>query len=127
MRYKIIVSRFQTAERQVRAASEEDAIRKVQTELERPYGLYASWNTVGTDINIVGVEGAEVTNEQIREASGTYLLSIKQAAAYLGVSLSMLYEAVRSGDIAHVSVGSRRYVSRDQINDFIESNTLRGH
>jgi excisionase family DNA binding protein len=127
--YKIIVSRFQTAERQVRAANEEDAIRKVQAELDRPYGLFASWSTIGTDINIVGVEGTapEMTNDQIRDTRGTYLLSIKQVASYLGVSRSMLYEAVRSGDIAHVSIGSRRYISRDQINEFVEANSRHGH
>jgi hypothetical protein len=40
MRYKIVVSRVQTAERHVRAVSEEDAIRKVREELERPYGFF---------------------------------------------------------------------------------------
>jgi excisionase family DNA binding protein len=91
--------------------------------LTGPTRLFASWDTVGTDINIVGVEGADVTNEQIRDAGGTYLRSVKQTAAYLGVSIRMLYEAVRSGDTAHVSVGSRHYISRDQINDFIEANS----
>jgi excisionase family DNA binding protein len=129
MRYKIIVSRFQTAERQVSASNEEDAIRKVQVELDRPYGLFASWSTIGTDINIVAAESTtpDMTNKQIGAAGDTYLLSVKQAAGYLGVSISMLYEAVRSGEIEHVSVGSRRYISRDQINKFMEANSKQGH
>jgi hypothetical protein len=56
MRYKIIVSRVQTAERHVRATSEEDAIRKVQEELERPYGFLGGWTTIGTDMDIVTTE-----------------------------------------------------------------------
>lgn len=31
----------------VRAVSEEEAIRKVQEELERPYGFLGGWTTVG--------------------------------------------------------------------------------
>lgn len=49
MRYKIVVSRVQTAERHVRAVSEEDAIRKVQEEMERPYGFLGGWTTAGTE------------------------------------------------------------------------------
>jgi hypothetical protein len=56
MRYKIVVSRVQTAERHVRAVSEEEAIRKVQEELERPYGFLGGWTTVGTDMDIVAAE-----------------------------------------------------------------------
>lgn len=58
MRYNIVVSRVQTAERRVRAVSEEDGSRKVQDELERPYGFLGGWTTIRTDIDIVTVESA---------------------------------------------------------------------
>ena len=44
MRYKIVVSRVQVAERHVRATTEDDTIRKVQQELERPYGFLGGWS-----------------------------------------------------------------------------------
>ncbi len=43
MRYRVVVSRVQVAERNVRAVSEEEAIKQVQAELERPYGFLGAW------------------------------------------------------------------------------------
>ena len=34
-----------------------------------------------------------------------------------------MYELINRGEIAHVMIGSRRYISRDQISAFIEANT----
>jgi excisionase family DNA binding protein len=39
----------------------------------------------------------------------------------------MLYELINRGEIAYVTVRSRRYISRDQINAFIEANTHTGY
>jgi hypothetical protein len=39
----------------------------------------------------------------------------------------VLYELINRGEIAHVMIGSRRYVSRDQISAFIEANTHTGY
>lgn len=128
MRYKVVVSRVQTAERHVRAISEEEAIRKVQEELERPYGFLGGWHTIGTDMDIVSIESvlddrvpAQVSND------GSFLLSVKAASSHLGLTTSVLYELINRGEIAHVMIGSRRYISRDQISAFIEANTHTGY
>jgi hypothetical protein len=68
MRYKIVVSRVQTAERHVRAISEEEAIRKVQEELDRPYGFLGGWKTTGTDMDIVSIDTVRTTAFQHRSA-----------------------------------------------------------
>lgn len=128
MRYKIVVSRVQTAERHVRATTEEDAIRKVQEELERPYDFLGGWATVGTDMDIVAAESVLGGGmpAQINQDGG-FLLSVKAAAKHLGASISVMYELVNRGEIAHVMIGSRRYISRDQISAFIETNTHTGY
>lgn len=81
MRYKIVVSRVQTAERHVRAVGEEDAIRKVQEELERPYGFLGGWTTIGTDMDIITVESVlgDGVPAQISQ-DGSFLLSVKAAS-----------------------------------------------
>jgi excisionase family DNA binding protein len=58
---------------------------------------------------------------------GSFLLSVKAAAKHLGISTGLLYELINRGEIAHVMIGSRRYISRDQMGAFIESNTHTGH
>ena len=128
MRYKIVVSRVQTAERHVRATSEEEAIRKVQEELARPYGFLGGWTTIGTDMDIVSIESvlqdrvpAQVSTEE------SFLLSVKAASRHRGLGTSVLYELINRGEIAHVQIGSRRYISRDQINAFIEANSHTGY
>ena len=128
IRYKIVVSRVQTAERHVRATSEEDAIRKVQDELERPYGFLGGWTTIGTDMDIGTVESAlgDHVPAQISQDGG-FLLSVKATSRYLGLSPSVLYDLINRGEIAHVMIGSRRYISRDQISAYIETNTHTGY
>jgi excisionase family DNA binding protein len=128
MRYKVVVSRVQTAERHVRAISEEEAIDKVQEELERPYGFLGGWHTIGTDMDIVSIES--VLDDRVPaqvSRDGSLLLSVKAASSHLGLTTSVLYELINRGEIAHVMIGSRRYVSRDQINAFIEANTHTGY
>jgi hypothetical protein len=61
MPYKIVVSRARTAERHVGATSEEDAIRKVQEELERPYGFFGGWTLIGTDMDTITIESPSAT------------------------------------------------------------------
>jgi excisionase family DNA binding protein len=127
MRYKIVVSRVQVAERHVRAVDEAAALEKVRAELEKPYGFLGGWTTVDTDLDIV-----EATNpmdgppQQLMDKEGGFLLSIKAAAKYLGLSYSTLYEMVNTGEIGHVVVGSRRYVSRDQMTAFIDAHSHQG-
>ena len=124
MRYKIIVSRVQTAERHVRAPSEAEALAKVQAELEKPYGFIGGWTTVDTDMDIVEVVNPlDGPPQQINQPDGGFLLTSKAAAKYLGISYNTVYEMLNRGEIAHVAVGSRRYISRDQMTAFIDSHT----
>lgn len=53
VRYRVMVSRVQVAERYVRAVDEQDAARKVQEELDRPYSFLGGWRTVDTDLDVV--------------------------------------------------------------------------
>ncbi len=127
MRYKIIVSRVQTAERHVRAPSEAEALAKVQAELEKPYGFIGGWATIDTDMDIVeAVNPLDSAPQQINQPDGGFLLTVKAAAKYLGISYSTVYEMLNRGEIAHVVVGSRRYISRDQMTVFIDSHTQTG-
>jgi excisionase family DNA binding protein len=128
MRYKVVVSRVQTSERHIRAISEEEAVRKVQEELERSYGFLGGWTTIGTDMDIVSIES--VLDDRIPTPvsnDGSLLLSVKAASSHLGLTTSVLYELINRGEIAHVMIGSRRYISRDQISVFIEANTHTGY
>jgi excisionase family DNA binding protein len=79
-------------------------------------------------MDIVAAESplGESIPEHVNTRNG-FLLSIKGAAKHLGISYSTLYELVNRGEIAHVMVGSRRYVSREQINEFITANTHTGY
>jgi hypothetical protein len=52
VRYKVVVTRVQVAERFVRATSEEDAAAKVQEEFERPYGYFGSWKTTTSEVDV---------------------------------------------------------------------------
>jgi hypothetical protein len=56
MRYKVVFTRVQVAERFVRATSDEDAAKKVQEEFDRPYGYFGSWKTVTSEVDIVEAE-----------------------------------------------------------------------
>lgn len=127
MRYKIILSRVQTAERHVRAPSEEEALAKVQAELDKPYGFLGGWTTIDTDMDIVeAANPLDHPPQQIVDKDGGFLLTIKAAAKYLGLSYSTLYEMLNRGEIAHVVVGTRRYISRDQMTAFIDGHTHTG-
>jgi excisionase family DNA binding protein len=53
--------------------------------------------------------------------------SVKGAAALLGVSRSVLYELVRSGEIEHVRVGKRILISPVALEKFIETNSRVGY
>jgi excisionase family DNA binding protein len=123
MRYRVVVSRVQVAERYVRAVDEEEAAKRIQDELDRPYGFFAAWKTTGTDIDIQEVESALQKAPPPLNEGGTLLLSLKDAAVQLGISRTALYQLVNASEIQHVRVGSRMYVSRDALKAFIEANT----
>ncbi len=80
-----------------------------------------TWNIVSIESVLDDRAPAPVSKD------GSLLLSVKAAASHLGLTTSVLYELINRGEIAHVMIGSRRYVSRDQINAFIEANTHTGY
>lgn len=127
MRYRVQVTRVQVAERWVRAADEEDAAKKVQEEFNKPYGYYGSWKTTASEVEVVEAEQTTVIKPNVLADNGPLLLSLKQAGEALGLSYSMVYELVNQGELEHVQVASRKYVSRETLKEFIKDNTYRGY
>jgi excisionase family DNA binding protein len=126
MRYRVVVSRAQVAERHVRAVSEEEAVKKIQAELEQPYGFLGGWKTTGTDIDVAEVTAPLSDIPRQLGDEGKVLLSIKEAAKHLGISYGALYELVNTAEIQHVAIGRRKYISRDAMKSFIEAHTQLG-
>ncbi len=54
------------------------------------------------------------------------LLTIREAAARLGVSRTMLYSLMDTGAIAYVRVGADRRISEAAIDRYIAANTVGG-
>lgn len=127
MRYRIRVYRAQKADRVVNAVDEDDAIRKVRQELQRPYGYLGRWEDVNTDVEIVAAEPTLPNAPPILGEGGSLLMSIKDAAAHLGVNQSAMRELVSRGKIDHVRLGKRIYIARDAMHQFIDANGHRGY
>jgi excisionase family DNA binding protein len=127
MRYRVMVTRVQVAERWVRATDEENAANKVQEEFDRPYGYFGSWKTVGSEVEVVEAEQTTVITPNPLSNDGPVLLPLKDAARALGISYSTLYELTNRGDIEHTQIGSRKYISRESLVAFIKENTHRGY
>lgn len=108
VRYKVVVTRVQVAERFVRATSEEDAASKVQAEFDRPYGYFGSWKTTSSQVDVIEAEQTTVIGPVDLSNEGAYLLSIKYASKALGISYSTLYQMTAQGDIEWVMIGSRK-------------------
>ena len=127
MRYRVRVLRAQKADRLVHAIDEEDAAAKVREEIDRPYGFIGRWDTVSTEVEVLAEESA-LPQAVGALADGTpLLLSVKDAAKHLGISYSAMYELINRGEIEHVRLGRRMYVSRDAMKHFIEVNSHRGY
>lgn len=92
MRYKVVVTRVQVAEKWVRATDEEDAARKVQEEFAKPYSYFGNWETKASEVEIVEAEQTTVIHPSKLSEAGPMLLSLKDAAAALGIPYSALYE-----------------------------------
>lgn len=78
MRYKVVVTRMQVAERF--ATSEEDAASNVQAEFDRPYGYFGSWKTTSSEVDVIEAEQTTVIGPVHLSNGGPYLLSIKTPA-----------------------------------------------
>jgi excisionase family DNA binding protein len=127
VRYKVVVTRVQVAERFVRATSEEDAAKKVQEEFDRPYGYFGSWKTVSSEVDVVEAEQTTVIGQVNLSNAGPLLLSVKDAAKALGISYSTLYQMMNQGDIEWVNIGSRKFLAREALMDFIKANSHKGY
>ncbi|MDF5754606.1 helix-turn-helix domain-containing protein [Spongiactinospora sp. TRM90649] len=127
MRYKVVVTRVQVAERLVRATNEEDAAAKVQAEFDRPYGYFGSWKTTSSEVDVIEAEQTTVIGPTHLSHKGPLLLSIKDAAKALGISYSTLYQMMNQGDVEWVAVGSRKFISREHLMEFIKTNTHKGY
>jgi excisionase family DNA binding protein len=125
MRFRIKLVRTQVAQRTVRATDEEAAIDKVRTELAQPYGFLGQWETTAVEIQEIDAEPT-VSNVGDVPSGGAMLLSVKDAAAQLGVSAGTMYQLLYSGEIEGVQVGRRRFVSRDALAAFVQAHTKSG-
>lgn len=118
MKYRIRLVRTQVAERFVRAADEDAALEKVHEEVARPYGLFISWDT--QTVEVADIEAMPMTIGGTSPIDGgPLLLSIKDAATHLGIARSKMYELVNVGEIPSLSLGTRRLVSREALNEFV--------
>lgn len=127
MRYKVVVTRVQVAERFVRATSEEGAAAKIQAEFERPYGFFGSWKTTGSEVDVIEAEQTTLIHPTHLSEGGPLLLSVKDAAKALGISYSTLYQMLSAGDVEWVAIGSRKFISREHLLEFIKANTHKGY
>jgi len=127
MRYKVVVTRVQVAERWIRATDEEAAACIIQEEFEKPYAYFGHWETIGSEVEIVEAEQATVIRPNLLDESGPMLLTIKDAADALGIQHRSLGELARRGDIACTRIGTRKYVSREALISFVKTNTAHGY
>lgn len=127
MRYKVVVTRVQVAEKRVRATDEEDAARKVQEEFAKPYSYFGNWETKASEIEIIEAEQTTVIHPNKLSESGPMMLSLKDAAGGLGIPYSALYELTNRGDIEYTRIGTRKYIPRESLMNFIATNTHRGY
>jgi excisionase family DNA binding protein len=105
MRYRVRAIRVETAEKVVSATDEDDAIRKVQEELAKPYGFFGRWETKALEVEVVGGESRLGEAPGSVPADGPLLLWVNAAGKLLGISSSSMYKLIRTGEIEHVRVG----------------------
>jgi excisionase family DNA binding protein len=117
----------ETAEKVVSATDEDDAIRKVQEELAKPYSFFGRWETKALDLEVVGAESRLGEAPASIPAEGPLLLSVNAAGKLLGFSSRSMYELIRTGEIEHVRVGRRVLLARSALTKFIEVNSRSGY
>lgn len=100
--------------------------RRFRADLDKPYGLLGQWQTASKEAEIVAVEPRDGLTPAI-PGEGPLLMSIKDTATHLGIPSGRVYELVNTGEIDHVRVGRRTYISRDAVSKFIETNTPSGY
>jgi len=100
--------------------------RRSRTNSLGPHSFFAAWKDRALDLEIVGAEGPIGPGLQTR-GEGPMLLSAKDAAEWLGVSRSVVYDLVRVGELEHVRLGKRVLISRVALNALIEANSKVGY
>lgn len=126
MRFKVMVTRVQVMERWVKAADEEDAAAKIHEELDQPYAYVGHWDTKSSEVEIVEVQQTKAAPSVAVDAGGPPLLTLRAAADSLGVPYSAIYNLARRGKIGCTLIGSKRYISREDLLAFIRANTIPG-
>lgn len=86
MRYRVMITRVQVAERWVRATDEEDAAKKVQAEFDKPYGYFGNWTTTTSEVEVLEAEQTTVIAPNPLSQDGPMLLGLKDAAKALSTA-----------------------------------------
>lgn len=126
MRFKVMVTRVQVMERWVKAADEEDAAAKIREELDQPYAYVGHWDTKSSEVEIVEVQESKMAPSVVFDSSGPPLLTLRAAADSLGVPYSAIYNLARRGKIGCTLIGSKRYISQEDLLAFVRANTIPG-
>lgn len=124
MRYRVVVTKVDVAERWVRATDEEHAAAKVREELATPWAYAGKWETKATEVTVTDAQPEASIHEQGSTSErGTMLLNLKDAASELGISYGTLHTLVNQGEIEFTQVGSRKRISRESLAQFVHQNT----
>lgn len=127
MKFEVKITRVQVATRYVTATDQEAAAEKIRAQMEEnPYRMYANYETVGTEIEVTRVEEQRTVTPLQIDREGPLLISLADAARATGISYSQLGQLAAQGGIEQVKVGSRRYLKRKSLLEFIDRNTHRG-
>lgn len=118
--FHLQVTRVQVAERRIEARSEKEAVRKIQKELEKPFGFVGTWKIAHTEIEVVEVEQPPTEKIDTPPSPKPLLLSFEDAAMELGLPLRVFEELLLKGDIEYIEVSSSKYVPREALQDFIK-------
>lgn len=118
MKYRIRLVRTQVAERSMRAVDEDAALEKIKQELATHYGPFVAWETKAVEVTDVEAIPITISGTPPPEG-GPLLMSIKDAATYLGLGRSKMYELVNCGELPSLALGGRRLVSRQALNEFV--------
>lgn len=126
MRYKVVATKVEVAEKWVRATDEEAAAQKVKDELANPWAYAGRWETKSREVEVVeSQQDGPFVEPGTQAKSGPMLLKLKDAATELGISYGTLHALMKDGGIEYTRVGSGKYISRASLAAFIEANTHR--
>ncbi len=126
LRFKVMVTRVQVMERWIKAPDEEAAVARIREELDQPYAYVGHWETRASEVEVVEVEEAKLVPPEVLDETGPTLLTLRAAADALGVPYSAVYNLARRGEIGCTLIGSRRYISREDLMKFVRASTRPG-